>query len=377
MKKICMLTTVHTPSDSRIFYKESLTLNQEGYRVCLVAPCERDTVVEGVYIKAVQVPRGRTERMVRTVIQVYKKGVREGADLFHFHDPELLPVGMLLKARGKLVIYDVHEEAPKEILNKFWIPRRLRPVVSKAARLFEKLGCKIFDGIIAATPVIAKGFPSSKTVTVQNFPLRGELLLEKPSPYLERPPLVGYVGGITETRGIMEMVEAISHLPERLQARLVLAGQYFPPNLHLKLSSLGGWARVEYLGWLSRREVAGLLDRVRVGLVLDHPLPNRTEAQPRKLFEYMSAGIPVVVSDFPLWRKLVHDSNRCGLLVDPLDPKEIGRAVQWLLEHPEAAREMGREGYKAFLAHYNWDCERHKLLRFYKTLLRGRDVTIA
>ena len=222
---------------------------------------------------------------------------------------------------------------------------------------------------MAATPVIARRFPKGKTVTVQNFPIVGELARGEAEPYDERPPHVAYVGGITTYRGAREMVRALGHLPGGSELRLMLAGTVHPPELAEELERLPGWSRVEFLGWQSRPQIAALLGRVRAGLVVLHPIVNYLDAYPVKLFEYMSVGIPVIASDFPLWRRIV-DEAECGLLVDPLDPKAIAGAIQWLLEYPEEAEAMGRRGREAVRKKYNWDAEAKKLLAFYEDLLR-------
>ncbi|MDN5332056.1 MAG: hypothetical protein PWP45_1281 [Tepidanaerobacteraceae bacterium] len=369
--KIVHLTSVHKPNDTRIFIKECKTLQKKFGEVILIAPHDKNEVIDGIKIYPVPKPKNRKERMLKTIWRVYKYALSLNADIYHFHDPELIPIGLLLKARGKKVIYDVHEDVPKQILNKYWIPAYLRKIVSELTALLEKISANVFDGIVAATPSIAKRFPDKKTVVVQNFPIINELVSEKHIEYGQRPNNIVYIGGIAEIRGIKEMVQAVEFLPDYLNAKLVLAGNFTPPSLEEKIKNLSGWKYVEFKGWVSRREASYLLGSARVGLVLFHPVPNHIEAQPNKLFEYMSAGIPVVASDFPLWREIIKDAD-CGILVDPLNPEAIADAIKWLLEHPKDAEEMGRKGREAIIKKYNWESEAKKLIIFYeKLLMRG------
>jgi len=368
MRRAGHLTTVHPTFDTRIFHKEAKTLARVGYDVTLIAQHERDEVVDGVKIIALPKPRNRLSRMFGLTWRAFHKAIRQRADIYHFHDPELIPVGLLLKLRGKRVIYDVHEDVPKQILSKEWIPRPLRRLVAGAARVAEALASWAFDGIVAATPAIAKRFPAGKTIVVQNFPILKELVAPESTPYQNRPAKIIYVGGITAIRGIREMVQAMSLMPESLDARLVLVGAFSPPSLEAEVRGLPGWERVEFVGWQDRASVARLLGEARAGLVLFHPEPNHLEAQPNKLFEYMSAGLPVIASDFPLWREIV-EKERCGLLVDPLDPAAIAKVIQWILEHPEEAEAMGRRGQKAVFERYNWDTEAAKLIALYRRLI--------
>jgi len=362
------LTSVHSPLDHRIFHKECLALADSGHEVLLIAPDDGEVTDERVRIHTVPKPTGRFERMTRTLGELYRAAMAIDADVYHFHDPELLPLGMLLKLRGKRVVYDVHEDLPRQIQSKYWIPRWLRPLVAFGVAVAERPAAGILDGIVAATPRIARRFPRRKTETVRNFPVVEELAAAAGLDYCSRGPIVTYVGAITEERGIREMVEAVGRLPESLGVRLHLAGRFVPAGLCEEVSRLEGWKRVNYSGFQSRKGVAELLGKSRAGLVLLHPEPNYVEALPVKLFEYMAAGLPVIVSDFPLWREIV-GSAKCGVLVDPRDSGAIADAARWILDHPEEAEQMGRKGRDAVLQQYNWRSEAEKLIKFYTRMM--------
>ena len=366
--KIVHLTSVHPPFDTRIFEKECKVLVRAGYEVALVAPHTREEAVEGIRVRGVPRSKNRLARMTHTVWRVYRAAIEEGGTLYHFHDPELIPVGILLKLSGKRVVYDVHEDFPRDILDRHWLPPWARRSAAKATEILEALGARIFDGIVAATPVIAKRFPSAKTVTVQNFPIPGELVPPKPPPYTGRPSLAVYVGQISAGRGVREMVRAIALAAELLGIRLILAGTFSTPALEEEVKRLPGWKYVDYIGWQSRKEIASLFARTRVGLVLLHPTPSHIAAQPTKLFEYMSAGLPVIASDFPLWREIIGGAG-CGILVDPLDTSAIAEAIAWLTYHPQEAEAMGKCGQEAVRAKYSWATEAEKLYRLYYGVL--------
>ncbi|MGB7446908.1 MAG: glycosyltransferase family 4 protein, partial [Dethiobacteria bacterium] len=361
--------TVHTPLDIRIFQKEAKALVQEGYDVSLIAQHERDEIVGGVKIIAIPKSKNRFTRFFGLTWKAFYNAFRQKADVYHFHDPELIPCGVLLKILNKgRVVYDVHEDLPKQIFNKYWIPGGLRKLVAWCSQLAEAIGAFFFDRIVAATPKIAERFPTGKTVVVQNYPRLDELVMENTIPYKQRPPYVVYVGGISRARGIEEMVEAVGLLPEKLKVRLVLAGSFSPAALEKELKQRPEWRQVDFWGWQSREGIKKILSEARIGLVILHPTPNYLDSYPTKMFEYMSTGIPVVASDFPLWRKIVEKTG-CGLLVDPLKPEEIAQAIQWLLENPDEAQAMGERGREAVHSQYNWSIEEKKLLQMYKELL--------
>jgi len=371
MKKVCHLTSVHPPFDIRIFHKECKTLCQAGYQVVLIAPHDREEDVDGVRIRAFPKAKNRFKRTTQTQLQLFREAITQDADIFHFHDLELLPTGLLLKLRGRRVIYDVHEDYSQALLSREWIPAWLRRLVAQTVVCGEWVGARFLDGVVAATPHISRRFPASKTITVQNFPFLSELTRNPPIPYQQREKIVAYVGVVSGLRGAKEMVKAMALLPQRLDARLKIAGIFNPVGLEDEVKKSPGWDRVDFLGWQRHEEAMAMLGEARMGIVLFHPIPNHTEAQPNKLFEYMSAGIPVVASDFPLWREIIEKIG-CGLLVKPLDPEAIAKAIQWLLEHPAEAQEMGKRGHKAIQEQYNWDVEARKLLKSYERIMGQR-----
>jgi glycosyltransferase involved in cell wall biosynthesis len=367
---IVHLTTVHPRNDTRIRFRQLKALAENAYQcVLVVADGLGNEQAEGFLIQDLgRASGGRAGRWLLGSWRAWRHLRRMRPELVHFHDPELLPVGFLLRLQGCRVIYDVHENVPQQILEKYWLPGILRRPIACLASLLEYLGGRFFSAIVTATPKIAERFPPHKTVIVQNFPTLSELELPQTLPYAQRPPHFAYVGNITVIRGTREMIQAVGKLPSERGTHLWLAGKFAPQNLQKEVSALPGWERVNYMGWTDRKQTAELFAKSCAGLVLFHPVPNHIDAQPNKLFEYMAAGLPVIVSDFPLWRKIVGDGG-CGLLVDPMDTRAIADAMQWMLDHPAEAEAMGRRGREAVVAKFNWNKEQEKLLALYTELL--------
>jgi glycosyltransferase involved in cell wall biosynthesis len=224
--------------------------------------------------------------------------------------------------------------------------------------------------IVAATPQIATRFPQEKCTLVQNFPALEELGGINTADYVNRPPLVVYVGSLAAERGLMEMLAAFRRLPQR-DAELEIAGA-FPDAVTERQARSVAPNNVRLLGPQDRSNVRSLLARSRAGLALLHPITAYKDAQPLKLFEYMAAGLPVIASDFPYWRSMLEPHN-CALFVDPLAPAQIAEAVQWVIANPQVAHEMGARGRRAVYEKYNWSPERDRLLGLYAQLAnRGR-----
>lgn len=367
--KVCHLTSVHPVSDVRIFHKECKTLSLNHYEVVLIAPSGHDSMVDNIKIKAVKTYKTRWERITKTTWELLLASLRVDAHVYHFHDPELIPVGILLKLIGKKVIYDVHEDYPHSIKgnDREWMPNLFRVPVASLVAIAERFGAKFFSGIVAATPTIAANFPLSKTVIVQNFPITEVFILKNDLPYKSRPHYLVYTGAISPLRGCRELIETMAILNPKINAKLKLAGRFDPGEKELEMRNMPGWEKVDFLGWQPNEKVAELMGQCRVGLVTLHPTESYLKSYPLKLFEYMCAGIPVVASDFPLWREIIEGAD-CGLLVDPLDPVKIAEAIKWLLENPDEAEAMGRRGKQAVEEKYNWDIEKKKLLTFYESL---------
>lgn len=310
-------------------------------------------------------PGGRVSRMLRATGRVLAQALALDADIYHLHDPELIPAGLRLKRLGKTVIFDAHEDVPLQLLSKPYLRPLTRRALAGAFGALERYACERFDGIVAATPSIRDKFVriNDATVEVSNYPLLCEF--NSAAAWHAKLPQVCYVGSIAAVRGIRELVAACAAL--RCGARLTLAGSFDDAALQQAMTAQPGWARIDMLGHLDRAGVSATMAQSIAGLVTLHPVPSYVDALPVKMFEYMAAGIPVIASDIPLWRGIVESSN-CGICVDPCNPQAIATAIDYLVTHPEQARQMGANGRRAVLERYHWAPQGKKLVAFYEQL---------
>lgn len=366
--RVVHLTTVHVARDVRILDKECKSLARAGYDVTFLGCFDQDASEGGVRIKGVGSAKGRISRMLWAPWKVYREALRLNAEIYHFHDPELLLVGVLLRLKGERVIYDAHEDVSADIAVKHYLPGFVRGPVARMVSVLEKMCVRKFSGVVTATAPIAERFRriNSRTAVVHNYPELAELAPPSDKPWSSRKMAVAYVGSIAADRGGGEMVKAMTLLPgDSAEVSLELAGHFSPASLPDELAKLPGWKKVRVHGVLGRPEVAQLLGEVRVGLVVLSATPGFLHSAPIKLFEYMSAGIPVVASDFPGFREIVIGCE-CGLVVDPADPKKIAEAIDYLLGNPGEAEQMGQRGRRAVEEKYNWASEEQKLLKLYE-----------
>jgi glycosyltransferase involved in cell wall biosynthesis len=369
MLSIAHLTSAHPRHDVRIFGKQCRTLADHGHRVTLVVADGRgDECRHGVQIVDAGAAHGRLQRMAAATTNVYRCALALAPDVVQLHDPELLPAGLLLRRHGIKVIFDAHEDVPRQLLAKPYLPPWTRRALAAAYARFERHVCRRFDGVITATPFIRERFAriNRTTVDINNFPMPEEFGADLA--WADKPLQVCYAGGLSTIRGIGEMVRACELL--QTPVRLQLAGAFSEPALAARMHAQPGWRRIDALGQLGRADIAALLGASRAGLVTLHPTLNHLDALPVKMFEYMAAGIPVIASDFPRWREIVEgaDGKPCGLCVDPCDPPAIAAAIDYLAGHPDIARRMGDNGRTAVRARYNWRSESTKLIDFYDHL---------
>ncbi|MBC61315.1 MAG: glycosyl transferase [Zetaproteobacteria bacterium] len=369
MHKIVHMTSAHSRYDTRIFYKMCSSLASKSYDTSLiVADTLKNEKKNNVSIISTgHKENSRLKRMLYDTQRVYKKALDLDGHLYHIHDPELIPAGLKLKKNGKKVIFDAHEDLPQQILSKPYLSPLFRKAVSKFFEYFEHINLKKFDAIIAATPFISNKIKQTNpnTENINNYPLLSEFKDLKNIDWSHKKQEIAYVGGISKIRGISEIIKSLNFSKD---IRLNLAGSFSEQKLKEELKKELGWQKVNELGWLDRQNVIATLKKSQLGLVTLYPTINYIDSLPVKMFEYMSAGLPVIASHFPLWKSIITHTE-CGLCVDPLDPQAIWSAILEITSNPEKAKKMGENGRNAVEKKYNWQIEEQKLLKLYEKVL--------
>ncbi|MBC2167469.1 glycosyltransferase family 4 protein [Listeria booriae] len=372
-KKILIASSVHVWLDTRIYFKEAISLAENGFEVVLIARDGAD-LKEAVHrnITLVKLPEMRELSRVKACRQIYKLALDSDAMYYHFHDPELLPVAWLLKKRKKQtrVIFDMHENFPKALLSKDWIKPPIRKMVVGTVRVLEPRLLAACDGVIFAEESYKKDYPFlRRTVDIYNLPHDpGELAREQGADLV-----LTYVGGITKIRGAMEMLALVKVLQQRMaNVKLQLIGP-IAPALKLEMMAYVEEQRLErhvcFYDRLSYEEIWTELAKTTIGLCLLHPVPNYMESMPTKFYEYMAAALPILSSDIPLWTRFLNE-NEAGWTADPFDSQMMADDILEVYKAAPSSRlaKMGWRGRDAFLKKYNWQQEERKLVDFYEAM---------
>lgn len=361
-KKVCHITSAHNRYDVRIFVKECVSLANNGYNVTLIVnDTNLDEIKDGVKIVSTKFkPKNRIERFLNSKKLLFNKAVEVDADIYHLHDPDLLPLGNKLKEMGKKVIFDSHENVPDQIMDKPWIPKRLRGTVSRVYSLYEGSSLKNYDAVISVTPHIVKRLLkiNPNTVMVTNYPVikSSDTINNKNSNN------ICFAGGVTEQYHHENIISAIESIHN---VKYILAGNSTEEYLR-RLKSLPGWSKVEYLGFIPHCQVEKMYGQSTIGMALHYSNQAKIEGTLGviKLFEFMAAGLPVICTDYRLWKEIV-EGNNCGICINPKNVGEITEAIRYILNNPEEAKKMGENGRKAVIKKYNWGTQEKVLLDLY------------
>ncbi len=362
---VCQLSSLHYALDTRIFYKYALSLVQK-YKVVVVGIHPQKETIKGVQIIPFREYRNRSLRIFTSWLLMFFKALRIKADLYHIHDPELMPCAILLRLIGKKVIIDVHENIADDIFDKEWVHNK-----RATFRIFdyvERIACKNVPVVLAEESYLKRYSEFAPNITViQNY-VEPEFFEQFKSN--NRNPLhLFYIGIILESRCFSEIMESMNelhtknlpvhfHCVGRLYSRIessIISHRYYPklkPYLH-------------FYGRMNLEAGYTISKQCGIGLCLIKPMKNSVESKPTKLFEYMACGLPIITSHFPLYRKLVEETET-GLTVNPENIKQISDAIQKLIADEELIKKVSQNAIYCAQKKFNWESEKAKLLDLYE-----------
>jgi glycosyltransferase involved in cell wall biosynthesis len=366
MITVCHITTCHFALDTRIFYREAISLSKEGFKVYLIGVYPRREKVNGVYILSLRRYGNPLVRMSLNSIKAFFLSFSTGASIIHFHDPEFIFMGLLLKIIGKHVIYDAHEDYPNMIKIKEWIPVPLRKLLSLIFCNLEKISSFFFDFIFTPTDGLANRFNKEKTLSLYNFPTIEivEIIKGFSKTYAERDIDLIHVGVLRKERldFLLDVFEKLKEKNIKFKCAIIGISKELISYLKKRIGSSDNFIITENLPFL---EVAELLGRAKIGINYHLMEAHLKNALPVKIFEYLISGCIVVTSPLPLLLNLFKNSNSI-VFVEPLVQK-YSEAIINILKYK---LEVSDIEINESLLKFNWEStEKIKLMNVYRRLL--------
>ncbi|MBE0492577.1 MAG: glycosyltransferase [Sulfurospirillum sp.] len=366
--KITHLTSAHSRYDTRIFLKMCLSLaKNENYQVSLVvADGKGNETKNGVSIVDIGAKSGgRISRMTTTVKKVFQKAKELNSDIYHLHDPELMPVGLKLKKLGNKVIFDIHENTDLQILEKEWIPFFLRKIISYMYRKYEDSACKKFDFLIVPQEAMYEKYKSlTRTSVIANFPnkISSNNTFQ---PNINKYNLL-YSGSIGEARGIWNMLDLIKEL-QKIDSKytLIIAGN-IKESLLGEIKKHEGWKHTNYLGMLSKKEIYEVYKDNSMGLILFNNVGQYFMAYSLKLFEYMQNGMFVIMPDFGDWITF-NERFQVGINVNTSNAKEVAKKIHEL--DLDLVEKVSKDNIKKVDEYFTWESQEKKLFTIYEEII--------
>lgn len=364
--KVCVFTSSHTYNDIRIYHKEVTSLVEAGYDVTLIAL--DDSKCKGIEsVKLVLLPErdGRMQRLFFNVAALFFLTIKTNAKIYHFHDPELMFVGVFLRLIGKKVIYDAHEDLVNNLKSKKWIGNLLfRSLFATMYGILEKGCCLFFHNIITVTDGIGLRYSPKKVVILRNFPILKLVGNEiEDIDVKKKKPIIIYAGCLDKIRGINNIIEATGLLKGKVE--LWLMGIWASESLREECEALDGWQYTKSFGQVSINQVYKNMQIADIGIVTFLPAPLHLNCLPNKPFEYMASALPVVMSNFSDWQALFADNV---VYCDPEDPEDIAIKIDELVSSPEDMKKYGERGNRLVLEEFSWEREKDRLIDLYQAL---------
>jgi glycosyltransferase involved in cell wall biosynthesis len=371
MVKICHIISGYHRTDARIFQRQCKSLLTAGFEVSILTnDCKNEEVINGIKIFTCRKKwKNRLKIILFAKQQFYNDAIRVDADIYQLHSPELLGLGRALQKKNKKVVYDAHEDMPRHILEKEWIPLFLRKPISLVVEKYMNGLLSKYNAIVSPHSHVVDYLSSinSNIKMIANFPLiqnRNEFILED---YLKRGKKMCYTGTVYSYSNQEEILDAISKI-DGLSYHI--PGYFHPEHLKL-LEKREGFSKLQFLGRLSWDDMVAFYNQMALGVVIyDYKLNlgyKLGSYGTNKIFEYMEAGLPFICTDYILWKEIVNQNN-CGICVEPGNIEQIENAIKFLIGNPLIAYQMGQNGRKAVLNKYNWRSQEENYVDLFNKL---------
>lgn len=358
--RITHLTSVHLRYDTRIFYKHSLSLFQHHHKVnILVNDKNKNEIVDGINIISTgKTFSNKSKRILNSLFIFPFKAVFIPSDVYIIHDPELIPTGYLLLFLFKKVIFDIHEDY---IQVQFKNKGLLKSIIGQCYNLLANIFVRWCYATIVVNERLYRHYQSKakKIFLIPNFP---HIPVSEPSLELRDSAKlkIVFAGGITEDWNISLVAKTISDLKE---VEFHLIGKSNPYLDSIDISAIDN---VVYYGLIPHTEVHDLLLNMDVGVAISSSSQGQDEGTigNTKVFEYMAAGLPVIVNKNDTWNNIVK-LNNVGFVLNHINEEELAYTIKTIARNPDLLRQMKQSSLDLIHTKYNWDLSYAPLIDFF------------
>lgn len=373
MYKIAVVSTVHYYKNARVYFKCLLSLRKKYKCIRYMVPHTKKShfIENNIDIFPIPIPQNRFQRFIKNQYYIYRELKNWQPDIIHFHVPELiLLMWYFKKNNGTKVVFDIHENVAISLLDKDWIPVAFRVPISKMYRFFEKLLTKSFDALIIAESSYKKTY-GDNAIELLNYPVTEGQILKGKKEFSGNLNFV-YVGNITRERGIFVILESYYLLKNKSKdITFTLIGSFAPLNLkdqvysYIKEKNIEDSVRI--LGEQPLPKVFEELENMHFGFAILQPIGNYIESLSTKIFDYMTKGVPYIVSNFPIYNEYTI-KTQTGITCSYGDINEMVEKISLLIENREQLSLMSANGISAVKNKWNWYSQETKLFELYSKL---------
>ncbi len=368
--KVCHFASVHTIVDTRVFYRECVSLAKQ-FDVTYIGIGNFSGMRDGVKIIGVHNPETRLKRLFNTTFKVCYLALKEDADIYHFHDAEMIVFGILLRILGKKVIYDIHENTYEDIMNKPWVPQRTKFFLGKSYRLMEWFASLFIPFILVIGRVeFAKRFMTKNYTIIQNFADTNEL---KKFRIADRSKLANnlfYIGTVYDYYyNFSKLIEAIYLLKQQNKivqlhcvgylGTLVERGLQNDENYKAVKDQITFYSHIVHPGGFEISKIC------KIGICLKNQPEEILVSHERKFFEYMAIGMPMITCDSHIYKDII-DQYQVGKYVNLEDANALSKTIDNLFTNEAELLQMSKNCITASEQKYDWESQEKLLLELYQ-----------
>jgi glycosyltransferase involved in cell wall biosynthesis len=373
--KVCHFSSVHSIHDTRVFHRECVSLGNK-FDVTLIGIGNFSGIKNGIKIIGISPSKNRLFRIFSSGIKAYSEAVKIDASIYHIHDAEMIPFGILLSISGKHVIYDIHENTAGDILNRIWIPL----VTRKIFKYLYQLLLKSANNYLFIIPVIAENKFKEKLFlkegnycVIQNYADVIQLLPFRISNRFNLPKNeIIYAGMIQDHYyDINPLLGAIEILSNKgIEVKLHVAGFLGwgkfqdildrHPNLDRNL--------IQYHGKISQEELFSITKVCKIGICLKNQNNDLVFSHERKLFEYIGLGLPSIFCNREIYTNF-NELHKIGIACNIQSQNEIAQKIGDLISDENNYHLLEENCLKIANKNINWESEFFKLEKCYTDLI--------